>query len=324
MRRRGSENRGRPRRRGKGGGSRGRTAALSDLGAIAPVVTGTLTRKFLYLPVWAWAGVAAGGGLALWAVFSKGGSMKLDATQQAVFTNALPTHARPYAAIIIRVAEEAGADPFAIFALGDRESLWGAAGAYRQQTGDWGARSRPVSSARAKPEVYKILSDDGVNAKVMPADGLGWGRGLMQIDWEQQFAWVSSHDWRDSYQNVTYGASYLKTLLGIFSSQNGLSPVATGGSVMVSPSYANWINQIQKRSDLKGGIFKDPRPLAGKALQGAAVAAYNTGPSNVVRNLALGLTPEASTTGGDYTGDTMKRQSDLIARYTAGGGTMPA
>lgn len=299
-------------------------------GTVPPVATSPIVSKYLGLPIWAWAGIAAGAGLTGWALFSTGiigGGMKLDPTQQAAFLASLPAHARPYGPVMLRAAESQGVDPFAIYALGDRESLWGTAWGYKQDTGDWTPRKRPQAKAVAAPHIYKITSegpDAQGNVTVMPADGLGWGRGLMQIDWEQQYPWVSKGLWRDPYENVKYGASYLKTLLGVFSSQNGLAPIAAGGSVNVSTSFANWINQIQKRTDLKPGVYRDPRPLTGKALQAAAIAAYNTGPSNVIRNLALGLHAEATTTGGDYTGDTMKRQADLVSRYQQTGAAMPA
>lgn len=299
-------------------------------GTVAPVVTKPITRRYLGLPIWAWAGITTGVGLAGWALFATGvigGGMKFDPQQQAAFLASLPAHARPYGEVILRVSADTGVDPFAIFALGDRESLWGTARAYQQQTGDWAPRKRNASKVAASPHIYRVTDstvDANGNVTVMPADGLGWGRGLMQIDWEQQYAWVSKGLWRDSYENVKYGAYYLKSLLGIFSSQNGLAPIAAGGSVNVSGSYANWLNQIQKRSDLKGGVYRDPRPLVGSALQAAAVAAYNTGLGNVIRNLALGLHAEASTTGGDYTGDTLNRQAKVIAAYMAAGGTMPA
>ncbi len=327
MRRRGSENRSR-RRRSRGGGS---LASLSALGVVPPVATSPLTTRVLGLPWWAWAGVAVGGGLTAWAVLAatKASAMPLTPSQQTAFKAALPSHAQPYAEVILRVADEQGMDPFAIFALGDRESLWGTSDYYKQQAGDWTPRLRNASKVAASPHIYRRTApgaapDAKGNVQVMPADGLGWGRGLMQIDWEQQFAWVSKGLWRDSYENVKYGASYLKTLIGIFSSQNGLAPIAAGGSVNVSASYAAWIGKLQNRPDLKGGIYKDPRPLTGTALQAAAVAAYNTGPGNVIRNLALGMRAEASTTGGDYTGDTLNRQAKVIAAYMAAGGTMPA
>lgn len=305
------------RSRRRGGGSRG---ALSDLGVVPPVVTGALTRRVLGLPAWAWAGLAVGGGLTAWAVLAvaKRAAVTLTPSQQAAFKSALPAYAQPYAEVILRVAEEQGVDPFTLFALGDRESLWGTSSAYKQQTGDWAARMRPAAKA-ADARVYRIIDakpDASGNVKVMPADGLGWGRGLMQIDWEMQFPWVSTHDWRDAYANVSYGATYLTQLLKLFAGTGAIGTIASGGKVTVSPTYAGWM----KKSP---GTYKDPRPLTGRDLQAAAIAAYNTGPGNVIRNLALGLTAEASTTGGDYTADALNRQANLLARYTAAGGGAP-
>lgn len=308
--------------------------AFAGLGAVPPVVTShPEPRRLLGIPLWAWGAVGVSvTGLVVWLVANSTGptveAPVLDSRQQTIFNAALPDHARPYGGLILRVASEQDVDPFAIFALGDRESLWGTARAYQQQTGDWSPRSRtavpssvPESALRdatqAEKDKFKL---SGSSRYVMPVDGLGWGRGLMQIDYAWQYPWISKNNWRDAYTNIAYGASYLKQLLSQFAGTKDIGSIARGGVVTVGEDYAKW-----RKLPGRGGTYKDPRPLTGTALQAAAIAAYNTGPANVIRNLALGLTAEASTTGGDYTADTMKRQSDLLARFqSAGGGPLVA
>jgi hypothetical protein len=79
-----------------------------------------------------------------------------------------------------------------ILAIGSKESQWGLA--LRPQgpagTGDF-TRRDPARWGHA-----------------MPTDGLGWGRGLMQIDWySNDFAKTGS--WRDARANVLYGCELL-------------------------------------------------------------------------------------------------------------------
>jgi hypothetical protein len=82
-------------------------------------------------------------------------------------------------------------DPLLIYGLGSRESDWGLtlkppgpAG-----TGDWAPR------------------DPAKWGFAMPPDGLGWGRGLLQVDYQQAFA--QTGDWRDPAANINYGCHEL-------------------------------------------------------------------------------------------------------------------
>jgi len=79
-----------------------------------------------------------------------------------------------------------------ILAIGSKESQWGRA--LRPQgpagTGDFAPRN-PAKWGHA-----------------MPTDGLGWGRGLMQIDWySNDFA--KTGNWRDARANILYGCELL-------------------------------------------------------------------------------------------------------------------
>lgn len=90
------------------------------------------------------------------------------------FASSLPSHAKPYAEVILRVAGEEAVSPFLIYAIGDQESRWG-----------------------------RALSSDGTG------DG-GHGHGIMQIDDRSFGTWLASNNWRDPYTNVKKGIQILK------------------------------------------------------------------------------------------------------------------
>lgn len=79
-----------------------------------------------------------------------------------------------------------------IVGIGSRESAWGAAlGA--DLTGDLAPRPTPR----------------GQRVTPMPPDGLGFGRGLMQIDYDaHEFA--RTGPWRDHHENIRYGCEVLR------------------------------------------------------------------------------------------------------------------
>jgi hypothetical protein len=63
----------------------------------------------------------------------------------------------------------------------------------------------------------------------MPPDGLGFGRGLMQIDFDfQEFA--RTGDWRDPNANIHEGCSILSQAVQFFSKQPNLkvTPLQAG------------------------------------------------------------------------------------------------
>lgn len=90
------------------------------------------------------------------------------------FTASLPSNAKRFAGIILRVADEEGISPYLIYAIGEQESRWGGA-----------------------------LSYDG------KGDG-GHGHGIMQIDDRSFGSWLASNNWKDPYTNVKKGVQILK------------------------------------------------------------------------------------------------------------------
>lgn len=99
-------------------------------------------------------------------------------SEEEKFTASLPSNAKPYAQVILRVAREEGISPQLIFAIGEQESRWGQA-----------------------------LSPAGPGGT---GDG-GHGHGIMQIDDRSFGDWLLTNNWTDPYTNVKKGVKILKS-----------------------------------------------------------------------------------------------------------------
>lgn len=172
------------------------------------------------------------------------GSAAFDAAKKSIFLVSIPSEARQYADIILRVAKEQGVDPMIIVALGQHESRWGQA-----------------------------LDNDGKGDN-------GHGHGIMQIDDRSHLAWLDSHNWRDPYTNVTYGAQVFKQ------------------------AYS----------------YMGQKGLTGDKQLEAAIAAYNAGPGTVWGAIAKGLPPDAVTYTKHYANDVLRRISIYAQSFIAAGG----
>jgi hypothetical protein len=122
------------------------------------------------------------------------------------------TEALKYKDDIAAAASACGLDPLLICAVGSRESAWGLtlrppgpAG-----TGDWTPRN-PAKWGYA-----------------MPPDHLGWGRGLLQVDYQQEFGKTGA--WRDPAQNIMHGATELAQNIAFFrrAGHPNVDPVRAG------------------------------------------------------------------------------------------------
>jgi soluble lytic murein transglycosylase-like protein len=92
-----------------------------------------------------------------------------------------------YRDAIAQASQTYGMTPSLICAIAWRESGWGQSRLMRPKgpggTGDWAPRQGR-----------------------MPPDGLGWGRGLMQIDYASHIAFCSNpSEWQDPTKNILYG-----------------------------------------------------------------------------------------------------------------------
>jgi len=162
--------------------------------------------------------------------------------------------AQAYADYIRWSGQEAGVHQSIICGIGSRESRWGRAlrPPTPDGTGDFARRGRTNE-----------FRHDG-----LPPDGKGFGRGLMQIDYDaHEFA--RGNLWKEPARNIAYAGGVL-------------------------------------RDNIK--YLKQRMPnLTGEALLRAALAAYNCGPGNVVRALENKRSPDYYTTGRDYSRDVLSR-----------------
>jgi hypothetical protein len=158
-----------------------------------------------------------------------------------------------YMTFVDSASAQTNLDPFVLGGIGSRESHWGLALRPPGPSGteDFAQRRFPTQF-RTGP---------------LPPDGGGFGRGLMQIDFDaQEFARTGS--WQDPEQNILVGAKIL----------------------------AGYRDFVQRKTT-----------LAGSALLQAAVAAYNCGPGNVLRAIQDGRDIDFYTAGRNYSKDVWNR-----------------
>jgi len=232
----------------------------------------------------------------------------MDTADKLIFKAQLPSYARPYGDLILQVATEQNIDPFVLFGFLDRETLVGTAKAYVNKTGDATPRCRSQAQVNKYPSLYRVVGScaDGT-LSVMPSDGLGWGRGIAQIDWEQQYPWAQTHNWQDDYTNMTQGAKLFKRNLDYFAATPNSEPV------VINAVYGAKLNTGP-------GDYVDPRPMWGEDLTAAALAAYNSGIGQTLLCVAAGRPADYLTTGADYAQDALRRATALAANYEANGG----
>lgn len=139
-----------------------------------------------------------------------------------------------YKGALQAASDATGIDVYLICGLVSRESAWGltlkpkgAAG-----TGDW---------ARRNPAKWHCL---------MPPDGKGWGRGLMQIDYQQEFA--KSGAWDDPGKNLMYGSKELASHIAYFTANFDADTVdpLRAGIAAYNCGRANVTAAISDGSDL--------------------------------------------------------------------------
>jgi hypothetical protein len=200
----------------------------------------------------------------------------VTAGKELAFKASLPERARSFSDTMLQVAREEALDPYLIFALGDRESLWGDALSPRGPAGTGDS---------------------------------GHGHGLMQIDDGSFGPWLVSNDWTNPYVNVKKGAKILKAKLAFFTGRSAAKGLTDGQYVTLSAAAA-------ERRGVPPGKYPDPRPLTGKALWEAAIAAYNTGEGNVLMSLVAGKPAQFTTAKGDYVADVSNRGAQAAAKLT--------
>jgi len=163
--------------------------------------------------------------------------------------------ANKYQPWIDEAAEKYHLQPCVIAGIGSRESHWGLALKPEgpEGTGDFGARPiRPPTRTSS-----------------LPPDGLGYGRGLMQIDFDwHEFAQYG--EWRNPRENILYGCSVM----------------------------TDCFEFIKSRLD---------QSLPGRETLRAVLAAYNTGSARTLKAIKEGVDVDTNTSGHNYSVDVLNR-----------------
>jgi len=118
--------------------------------------------------------------------------------------------ANQYRPFIEAAAGQHGFQPSVICGIGSRETSWGLSPLLKPQgpagTGDRAPRSRPNPPLRPGP---------------MPPDGLGFGRGLMQLDFDSNQV-AQSGNWQDPQTNINAGCQVLAQKLAYIQRHSSL------------------------------------------------------------------------------------------------------
>jgi hypothetical protein len=222
-------------------------------------------------------------------------SYGLTTAMEQRFGAKLPPVAQPFAQAILGACKLRDVDPFLIYGIGQRESGWGAF--LKMSTGDWGARAWTEAQITLFPHVHRVGVNKAGTPLVTPEDELGWGRGLMQLDYVDQYDWLSKNDWRNPLLNVARGVDVFLAKQAFFASKALDMPVTDGTVVTVN----GWFSATFK---VPAGNYPDPRPLIGGVLEACSVAAYNAAKENVLRMLVaggIGRIDDVTTPGNLYT-----------------------
>jgi peptidoglycan hydrolase-like protein with peptidoglycan-binding domain len=161
--------------------------------------------------------------------------------------------ANKFKPFIVGAAMQFGFQPCVIAGIGSRESGWGRAlkPPGPAGTGDFAKR-------KAKPPL---------RPGSLPPDGGGFGRGLMQIDFDSH-PLAQTGNWQDPQANITEGCKILAQTMAF----------------------------LKKKTNLQG-----------TELLRAALAGYNAGPGNVLKAIRAGKDFDSVTAHGNYGRDTLNR-----------------
>jgi len=161
--------------------------------------------------------------------------------------------AEKYRSIISKASQYYKIQESIIVGIGSRESGWGLL--LRPPgptgTGDFNKRRRTTKHRTA----------------ILPSDGFGFGRGLMQIDYDFH-SFARTGNWQDPEDNIYYA--------------------------------------IQLLQDYRDYLIKQMN-LTNNDLLRAAISAYNCGPGNVLKALRKNISPDHYTTGNNYSADVLNR-----------------
>lgn len=187
--------------------------------------------------------------------------------------NAHLLEAYAYKAYIEQGAKLADVHTSIIFGIGSRESGWGLALIPKG----------PAGTGDFKERNWKTPFRKGS----LPNDKKGFGRGLMQIDYDAH-PFARTEEWKDAEKNILYGCEVLK---------NNLRFMRTQKTFSMSP----------------------------EEILRASIAGYNTGCGNVMRSLAAGGDVDLKTSHHNYSADVLARATwfSLVGGWSAIGRKEP-
>lgn len=229
---------------------------------------------------WLWVAL---GGAAAFLIFSQRksimlyGAKALEEGNELLFKASLPDHVDPYSDLILLVAHEKRVDPFLIFGLGERESLWGTS---------------------------RFLSPVGPEG----TGDAGHGHGIMQIDDRSWGAWLASHDWTDPYTNVSKGVDIYKGKLSEITA-------APSGAWVIDATTAKRLG-VKAGTYPALAVPSDIAPVAALAAYNAGAGAVRRAYSAAVGSGLDPLTViDNATTGSDYSAAVWATMTDAATVF---------
>ena len=238
-----------------------------------------------------------------------------DFAKAAAFMAAVPVQIKPWVPQILSSARRYNVDPWALAAIMYNESRGGTARGYTPL----GAGGSGDFIPRKPGNLYYKHADPSTglpNDNTPGGKALGWGRGLMQVDYGVHNEWFTSGaNWRDAQTNIDKGASLLRWNLDFFARAPGASiPVEAWRLNTGMPQYGilPWKTKYPRSTPWPTSV-PDVRPLSGQRLYEAAIAAYNVSFKGVQQALGLGLPAEAGTAHQTYVSSFM----NLVAGWRA-------
>lgn len=268
------------------------------------------------IPWWVW--LAAGGFLlsrnkSVVTTVTTTAREAAGAVSDAAFKLAVPAAVRQYADLILASAKKWNVDPWALAAIMWRESRAGTAAPHYRPTGPTGTGDFTPRKGSGVGWQY-ANKDTG-----LPPDGLGWGRGLMQIDWGVHRDWMlAGGKWWDAATNIDKGAEILAEKYRYFRSRPGPDIAVEQWRITTGrPQYGiqPWAVKYPRSGPWPTKV-RDVRPLSGQQLLEASIAAFNLSYTGVLQGLGLGLPAEAGTSHQNYVTDFLS----MIAKWRSAAG----
>ena len=154
------------------------------------------------------------------------------ADMEVAVTGTMPEAAAMYLDAVNAAAAATGWDPYVLFGIGWRETNWGTSKQLHQPgpagTGDFAVRSPARAGNMPRTQIVgglygKWRNPNGVapGSFIVPDDSLGFGRGLMQIDWPR----AQKVDWANPETNIELAAKILSEKRSYIASHYpGLTP----------------------------------------------------------------------------------------------------